>query len=460
MCGIAGVLGWADPKTIAKPIGGLLAALQHRGRAAAGAAAIEAEGASGITRRAAPGLVKAVFHPSRMYAGKEPVGTVAVGHVRYPTTGENTPFNHQPYVQELPHIGWVALVHNGNISNAAKLRAELASQGHTFQSTSDTELILKLMGLTMKSNLPEAFKAITPKLEGSYSLIIITHNEMLLVRDPHGNRPLWYGYGRGEGSTIYAASEDLPLRHECVDIDQVPAGTMMYIQGTKYISKLPLGMVATPRPCIFEPVYYANAASTSPSGASNALTRVWAGHALAELIKAKGIEVDYIIPVMESGAHAAHGVAEALRIPINFGMPRNPDAGRSFIADHKERGLILVGKYYFIRDLIEGKRVLWVDDSLVRSTTSKSITQRLRDARAVEVHGAVASPPIIAPCQFGIDMPDTEKLIAVHKSEEEIRQAVGLNSLTYLPRAQLEKACGGGTFCSTCMGGAGLTQAA
>ena len=438
MCGIIGVSG---PKKAYAPtlVKGLFA-LQHRGQEAAGLALFGGE----LKVHKGAGLVTQVFKKEELFDYE---ATVGVGHTRYSTAGGSTAVNAQPLVAR--HKGSVyAVAHNGNISNAGALRRQLEDQGVIFTTTSDTEIILYLYA-TAQGSPVERLKALAPKLMGAYSLAVLHDDQLVLARDPHGFRPLSLGNLDG---AVLAASENsaFNLLGARWERDLEPGEILVFREG-KLVERDFIELKRPVSQCVFEIIYFARPDSVV-FGHQAYLFRKACGRALAE---GESEEIDIVVPVPDSGFPAALGFAERLGVPVELGLIRNHYVGRSFIQPaQRTRREAVRHKLLPLWEVLDGKSIALVDDSIVRGTTSKLIVELVREFGAREVHVRIASPPITSPCFFGIDMPTKEELLASTRSVEEIREFLGADSLRYLRVDELSGCLEEpGRFCMACFTG-------
>lgn len=407
-----------------------LHALQHRGQEAAGITAFN--GTEFQTHRA-------MGHVAGNFDRKETMGPLAgdyaVGHVRYSTSGETSLRNVQPLFADLVSGGF-AIAHNGNISNAEKLKKELVRRGSIFQSTSDTEVIIHLVATSGYRTLIDRLIDALKQVEGAYSLLCLTSEGMIACRDPLGIRPLVIGK---LGESYIFASETVALDVVGAEyVRSVEPGEIVIVRGDELQSHKPF----TPqkaRPCIFEHVYFSRPDSIV-DGDSVYSVRKAIG---AELAKEIPVEADYVIPVPDSGTPAALGYAEAAKIPFELGIIRSHYVGRTFIQPGDGvRHLGVKLKHNANKILVRGKKIILVDDSIVRGTTSLKIVQMMRDAGAAEVHMRIASPPTEHSCFYGVDTPERSKLLASDKSLEEMRQFIQADSLAFISIDGLYRALG------------------
>ncbi|MBU3079402.1 amidophosphoribosyltransferase [Sphingomonas quercus] len=426
-CGVFGVWG-ADAASAIAALG--LHALQHRGQEAAGITSWD--GHQFHTHRAM-GHVAGNFDRDDIIRGLP--GKVAIGHVRYSTTGETALRNVQPLFAELSSGGF-AVAHNGNISNAMKLRRDLVRRGSIFQSTSDTETIIHLVATSSYRTLLDRFIDALKQIEGAYSLICLTSEGMIVCRDPLGIRPLVMGR---LGDSYIFASETVGLDVVGASyIRSVEPGELIIVSDKGLRSHRPFAPVR-PRPCIFEHVYFSRPDSIV-DGSSVYSVRKRIG---AELAIEDPIDADLVIPVPDSGTPAAIGYAQQSGIPFELGIIRSHYVGRTFIQPGDQvRHLGVKLKHNANRALIQGKRVVLIDDSIVRGTTSLKIVQMVRDAGAEEIHMRIASPPTRHSCYYGVDTPERAKLLAAQMSVAEMRDYIKVDSLAFLSIEGLYRALG------------------
>ena len=394
------------------------------------------------------GLVNEVFSKETLPRLSE--GTMAVGHVRYGTTGGNTRNNCQP-VEVNHQKGKMALAHNGNLSNALKLRDQLELSGAIFHTTSDTETIAYVVTRERlhSSSIEEAVSRAMDTLEGAYSMILMSSAKMIAVRDPFGFRPLCYGK-MPDGAWV-AASESCALSAVGAEFvrDLIPGEILVFRDG-EVISRREHCGKQKRKTCIFEYIYFARPDSVI-DGISVHESRKRAGELLAE---AYPVEADIVIGVPDSGLDAALGYAEASGIPYGIGLIKNKYIGRTFISPGQNNRLDQVRiKLSPVESAIRGRRVIIIDDSIVRGTTSKRIVSLLRDAGAAEIHMRISAPPFLHPCYYGTDIDSEENLIACHHSMEEIAEMIGADSLGYLPMEKLGRLAGGENYCAACFNG-------
>lgn len=443
-CGLFGVYGAHRQDAALLTYYGLYA-LQHRGQESCGIV-VNDDGL--FTAYKDVGLINEVF--TQDVLDKFPAGRMAVGHVRYGTTGDGGRENCQPIV--VNHIkGRMALAHNGNLVNSLELRQELELQGSIFHTTSDTEVISYLITKERleASSIEEALDRAMDRLEGAYSLVIMSPAKLIAARDEHGFRPLCYG--RREDGTYVVASESCALGSVQAKFirDVEPGEIVVFDQNGPRSLRGHCGK-AEKRLCVFEYIYFARPDSVV-DGVGVHRARMRAGECLA---KRHPVDADVVIGVPDSGLDAAIGYANASGIPYGVGFIKNKYIGRTFISPgQKSRENLVRIKLSPIADVVSGKRVVMIDDSIVRGTTSAGIVSLLRGAGATEVHMRVSSPPFMNPCYYGTDIDSRENLIACRYSEAEIAKIVGVDSLGYLPVEDLGcltgTKCGEG-YCSAC----------
>lgn len=425
-CGVVGVWGHPDAAQIAY-YG--LHSLQHRGQEGAG---IVTSDGSELSISKGEGLVTEIFTAEKMQelAGS---GKSAIGHVRYATAGGGGYQNVQPLLFK-SHTGDLALAHNGNLVNAIQLKSQLESQGSIFQTTSDTEVLAHLIKRSSFTNVKEAVKHGLSLLKGAYAFVILTPNEMILAVDPHGLRPLSLGK---VGDGYVAASETVALDIVGAEfVRDIEPGELVVINDQGITSEF-FTKSNQRAMCMMEYVYFSRPDSNI-EGINVHAARKNMGK---QLRKETPIEADIVTGVPDSSISAAIGYAEEAGIPYEMGLIKNRYVGRTFIQPSqslREQGVKM--KLSPVRGVVEGKRVIMVDDSIVRGTTSRRIVKMLKDAGAKEVHVVISSPPIKNPCFYGIDTSRKEELIANSKSVEEIRELIEADSLTFLSVEGMVKA--------------------
>ncbi len=444
-CGVFGVYGTTNAAAHTA-LG--LHALQHRGQEAAGIVSFDN---NQFYSHRAMGLVGDNFSSGDIIGKLK--GHVAIGHNRYSTTGETLLRNVQPLFAEYS-IGGLAIAHNGNLTNAMTLREKLKKRGCLFQCTSDTETIIHLIAVSEKTTLEERLIDALHQVEGAYSLVGLADNRMIGVRDPYGVRPLVLGK---LGDAWVLASESCALDIIGADfVRDIEAGEIVLIDGTGIRSIFPFAKVSK-RFCIFEYVYFARPDSVT-EGHNVYEVRKTIG---MELAKESMVDADVIVPVPDSGVPAALGFSQSSGIPFELGIIRNHYVGRTFIepTDHV-RHLGVKLKHNANEAILKGKRVILVDDSIVRGTTSKKIVNMVREAGAKEVHMRIASPPTINSCYYGVDTPEREKLMAACHDLEEMAKIIGVDSLAFISVDGLYRAVGEAArnnqipqFCDACFTG-------
>ncbi|MGE4170064.1 MAG: amidophosphoribosyltransferase [Candidatus Margulisiibacteriota bacterium] len=415
-CGVFGVWNVKDAARLTY-LG--LYSLQHRGQESAGIVSLDRKNFYVVKDQ---GLVSEVFNEDNISYLK---GMASIGHVRYSTTGSNDHANIQPLYSKTSK-GKIAVAHNGNLTNAYSIYHDLKRQGALFQSTVDTEVILHLISRSPKKDMASVMQEVLAKIEGAFSLVALTETCLIAARDTFGFRPLVLG----------KSAEGFVVASETCAFDLIGAEYVREIQPGEIviISKAGLETHQIPKKvkpafCVFEHVYFARPDS-QVFGANVSLVRKAMGRILA---REYPVDADLVMAIPDSGNSAALGYAEASGIPFEFGMTRNHYVGRTFIQpEQKIRDIGVKVKLNPIREVLKGKRVIVIDDSLVRGTTSKQRISAIRKAGAKEVHLRISSPPVRFPCHFGIDTPDQDKLIAAQKNVEDILNYVGADSLGYL----------------------------
>nr|WP_297873248.1 amidophosphoribosyltransferase [uncultured Blautia sp.] len=443
-CGVFGILS-NKKENLGKLVYYGLYALQHRGQESCGIV-VNDDGIFSSYKDL--GLVSEVFSRDSLSHLSE--GTMAVGHVRYGTTGGTIRNNCQPI--EVNHQkGKMALAHNGNLSNALELRDKLELSGAIFHTTSDTETIAYMITrerLTAPS-IEEAVSRAMVSLEGAYSLILMSSAKMIAVRDPYGFRPLCYGK-MPDGSYVIA-SESCALTAVGAELirDLLPGEILVFSEQGIESRREHCG-TRKQKTCIFEYIYFARPDSVIDKVSVSA-ARIQAGKLLAQT---KPARADIVIGVPDSGLDAALGFSQISGIPYGIGLVKNKYIGRTFISPGQKERLDLVRmKLSPIRPVIQGKRVVLIDDSIVRGTTSKQIVGLLKEAGAKEIHMRISAPPFLHPCYYGTDIDSEENLIASHHGEEEIASLIGADSLGYLPLDRLHELVGTHAYCDACFSG-------
>ncbi len=441
MCGVFGIHNHPEAANLAY-LG--LHAQQHRGQESAGVVSSDGGTLHAVRKM---GYVADVFDERRL---ARLVGRTAIGHVRYTTAGGSLPKNIQPLTAEL-RIGAVAIVHNGNLVNADALREELETQGSIFSSNADTEVILQLMARSPERELVDRLAHALSRVRGAYSLVLTMGDQLVAARDPHGFRPLVLGRVPGDEACWVVASEtcafDLIGAERVRDLEP---GEIVRIDASGIES---VKMAPSPRSlCVFEHVYFSRP-DTTIDGASVYEARIEMGAALS---REHPVEADVVIPVPDSGVVAAMGYARAAGLPFEMGLIRNHYVGRTFIEPKdsiRHFGVRL--KLNAVPEVLRGKRVVVVDDSIVRGTTSRKIVKMIREAGASEVHVRISSPPVTHPCYYGIDTPTRSELIAASHSVDEVARYITADSVAYLtPEGLLNSVADTGGFCTACFTGA------
>lgn len=441
MCGIVGVSGTAQAAKTAF-LG--LYALQHRGQESAGISAVDSDGRARLAKR--EGLVAEGFDDALLEALP---GRMSLGHTRYSTAGGAGLVNAQPIVVNYRE-GDLAMVHNGNITNGLTLREELVEEGALFQGTIDSEVLVHLIARSRSPTVEEQISEALSRLQGAFSVIITVGDTMYAARDPWGFRPLVLGRLPGGGHIVASESCALDLVGARYDRDIEP-GEMLRIRDGELTSLRNVARTHDPAPCIFELVYFARPDSTVFGRTVDRARRAFG----RQLAREHPADADVVFSVPDSSNSAALGFAEESGVPYELGLIRNHYVGRTFIHPTQAgRDFRVRIKYNAVREVMDGKRVVVVDDSLVRGTTSMGLVRLIREAGAKEVHFRISSPPVRHPCFYGIDMPTKAELLGSHKSVEEIRQHLNVESLGYLSLEGMIRAVDGDTpFCHACFSG-------
>ncbi|MDB4220110.1 amidophosphoribosyltransferase [Pelagibacterales bacterium] len=426
-CGVFGIFGSPDASTLTT-LG--LHALQHRGQEGAGIVTFDGDKFNGVRR---PGLVGDNFNKPEIISRLP--GRNAIGHVRYSTTGDSILKNIQPLFADLA-VGGFACAHNGNLTNASMLRKNLVNDGSIFQTTSDTETILQLVARSKRVPMVDKIIDALFQVQGAYALVILTNKKLIGVRDPHGIRPLVLGDLNG---APVLASETCALDIIGAKyIRDVENGEIVIISESGIESVKPFPVVKE-RPCIFERIYFSR-----PDSIVDGKTVYYYRKNLGEQLAIENIvNADVVIPVPDSGVPAALGFAQKANIPFELGIIRNHYVGRTFIEptqNIRQFGVKL--KHSANKSYIENKKVVLIDDSIVRGTTARKIVKMIYDAGATEVHFGISCPPITHPDFYGIDTPDYDELLASKKSVEEMRESIGATSLFFLSLNGTYKAMG------------------
>ncbi len=437
-CGVFGIFGHPDAANLTY-LG--LYSLQHRGQESAG---IVSSDGKRLYVEKAMGLVADIFGGERI---KKLPGQMAIGHNRYSTAGGSFAINIQPILVNFA-LGGLAVAHNGNLVNAGILKDELEAYGSIFVTTTDTEVIVHLIAQSRAATLHERIVDALSHVQGSYSLLILTEDELIAVRDPNGFRP--FSLAELDGAYVVASETCAFDLIEATYIRDIAPGEMVVINSKGIKSTFPF-RPAKPSHCIFEFIYFARPDSMV-FGQNVYSIRKEFGRQLA---RETGVPADVVIPVPDSGVPAALGYAEEAGIPFDTGLIRNHYVGRTFIEPQQSiRHFGVKIKLNPVKDVLRGKRVIVVDDSIVRGTTSKKIIKMIRNAGATEVHLRISSPPTSYPCFYGIDMPTRQELIASSHSIEEIRKYITADTLGYISMEGLQKVVPIPTnFCAACFEG-------
>jgi amidophosphoribosyltransferase len=446
-CGVVAIYGHPEASKLAYLS---LYALQHRGQESAGIAASNGER---LQLHKAMGLVSDIFTADAL--ARVP-GSLAIGHTRYSTTGDSALLNAQPIMVECGK-GKLAIAHNGNITNALEIRHHLERQGSIFQTTSDTEVVVHLIARSREETLAEAMADSLRRIEGAFSLVMLTPDRVFAARDPRGFRPLAMGRIPGQAAhrpdTIVFASETCAFDLIGAVYEREVKPGELVIVGPEGVHSRFYSAQQPQSNCIFEHVYFSRPDSIV-FGRAVQQTRDAMGRQLA---LESPVEADIVVPVPDSGVTAAMGFSHQSGIPLQFGLIRNHYVGRTFIEpEQRVRDFGVKLKLNPVRHVLEGKSVVLIDDSIVRGTTSRKIVRMVRDAGAKEVHMRISCPPTISPCFYGVDTPSKNQLIAANKSVDEIREYIGADSLAYLSLEGLRQAAGEGetpTYCTACYTG-------
>ena len=438
-CGVVGVYGHLDAANLAY-LG--LYALQHRGQESAG---IAASNNGSMHLEVGMGLVADVFSDSRL---KKLPGNIAIGHNRYSTTGGSRIKNAQPCLIEYAG-GTMAMGHNGNLVNASEIREELGAAGAIFQSTNDSEVIVHLMAQSRRNSFVDRAVAALSQVKGAYSIVLMSENELIAARDPQGFRPLCLG--KLDGAYIVASESCVMDLLEAEFIREIEPGELILINQFGMKSFHPFPKTAT-KQCVFEHIYFSRPDSYL-FGQSVYSVRKLMGRALA---REKPVEADVVVPVPDSGVISAMGYSEESEIPFQMGLIRNHYVGRTFIEPQSQiRNFGVKIKLNAVKPVIEGKRVIIIDDSIVRGTTSKKIVRMLREVGAKEVHVRISSPPTTHSCFYGIDTPTKGELIASNMDIDQTREYLGADSLHYISLEKMLDIFGEqkDDFCAACFDG-------
>ena len=438
-CGVVGVYGHPDAANLVY-LG--LYALQHRGQESAG---IAASSNGKMHLEVGMGLVADVFSDARL---KKLPGNIAVGHNRYSTTGVSKVKNAQPCLIEYSG-GTMAMGHNGNLVNASEIRKELGAAGAIFQSTNDSEVIVHLMAQSRRNSFVDRAVAALSQVKGAYSIVLMSENELVAARDPQGFRPLCLG--KLDGAYIVASESCVMDLVEAEFIREIEPGELILINQFGVKSFYPFQKAPT-KQCVFEHIYFSRPDSYL-FGHSVYSTRKLMGKALA---REKPVEADVVVPVPDSGVISAMGYSEEAKIPFQMGLIRNHYVGRTFIEPQSQiRNFGVKVKLNAVKPVIEGKRVIIIDDSIVRGTTSKKIVRMLREVGAREVHVRISSPPTTHSCFYGIDTPTKGELIASNMDIDQTCKYLGADSLHYISLEKMLEIFGEqkDDFCAACFDG-------
>ncbi|AJF06705.1 amidophosphoribosyltransferase [Geoalkalibacter subterraneus] len=442
-CGVFGIFGHPEASNLTY-LG--LYALQHRGQESCG---IVSSDGGNLHAHRGMGLVADVFRDESLFSRL--CGSSSIGHVRYSTAGTSDLKNVQPIMVDYLR-GSIAVAHNGNLVNAQEVRNELELSGSIFSTTSDTEVLVHLLARVQADSLAERVSEVLKVVRGAYSLVFLTETRLVAVRDPNGFRPLVLG--KLDGAYVFASESCAFDLIEAEFIREVEPGEMIVISKDGLQSYHPFGKV-TPTPCVFEHIYFARPDSII-FGRQVYGVRKEFGRVLAREF---AVDADVVIPIPDSGVPAAIGYAEESGIPFQLGLIRNHYVGRTFIEPQQSiRHFGVKIKLNPVREVIEGKRVVVVDDSIVRGTTARKIIKMVRAAGAREIHMRISSPPTSFPCYYGIDTPTRKELISSSHTVEEINRYITSDSLGYLSLEGLREAVGdpsigGGHFCDACFSG-------
>ena len=438
-CGVVGVYGHLDAANLAY-LG--LYALQHRGQESAG---IVASNNGSMHLEVGMGLVADVFSDVRL---KKLPGNIAIGHNRYSTTGGSRIKNAQPCLIEYAG-GTMAMGHNGNLVNASEIRKELGAEGAIFQSTNDSEVIVHLMAQSRRNLFVDRAVVALSQVKGAYSIVLMSENELIAARDPQGFRPLCLG--KLDGAYIVASESCVMDLLEAEFIREIEPGELILINQFGMKSFHPFPKTAT-KQCVFEHIYFSRPDSYL-FGQSVYSVRKLMGRALA---REKPVEADVVVPVPDSGVISAMGYSEESEIPFQMGLIRNHYVGRTFIEPQSQiRNFGVKIKLNAVKPVIEGKRVIIIDDSIVRGTTSKKIVRMLREVGAKEVHVRISSPPTTHSCFYGIDTPTKGELIASNLDIDQTCEYLGADSLHYITLEKMLEIFGEqkDDFCAACFDG-------
>ena len=438
-CGVFGIFGHPEAANLTY-LG--LYALQHRGQESAGIATGDGERMR-VSR--AMGQVADAFTGNALEGLP---GHLAIGHTRYSTAGESKVLNAQPMLIDCAH-GQIAIAHNGNIVNARELKDELVRSGSIFQSTSDTEVVLHLYARSRAGSVEEAVIESVSQISGAFSLVLATKNRLIAARDPHGFRPLALGRF-GESWIVCSETCALDLIGATYVRDVEPGEVLVISDGgLRSLHPFPPAQLAH---CVFEHVYFARPDSNVFGRSVNEVRTAFG----QQLARESHVPADVVVPIPDSGVVAAVGYAEEAKLPLKMGLIRNHYIGRTFIQPQQSiRHFNVRVKLNPVRSVLEGKRVILLDDSIVRGTTSRKIVKMVRAAGASEVHLRISCPPTVSPCFYGVDTPSKSELIAATHTVDEVRKYIEADSLAYLSLDGLRAAVGGqqGSYCTSCYTG-------
>ena len=438
-CGVFGIFGHPEAASLTS-LG--LYALQHRGQESAGIASADGERMQ-VAR--GMGQVADAFKEETI---EKLAGHLAIGHTRYSTAGDSRIENAQPFLIECAH-GQIAVAHNGNLVNARELRDDLVRAGSIFQTTSDTEVVLHLYARSRAPSVEEALVESIAQISGAFSMVLLTKNRLIAARDPHGFRPLALGR-LGDAWIVCSETCALDLI-SATYVRDIEPGELLIISdgGLRSIKPYPRSQLAH---CVFEHVYFARPDSyvfgRSVNEVRTSLGRILAAESPAD--------ADVVVPIPDSGVCAAIGFAEKAELPLQFGLIRNHYVGRTFIQPQQSiRDFSVKVKLNPVRSILEGRRVVLVDDSIVRGTTSRKIVRLVKAAGAREVHVRISCPPTVSPCFYGVDTPSRKDLIGATHTIEEIREYIEADSLAYLSINGLREAVGErkDSYCTSCYTG-------
>ncbi|WP_019009101.1 amidophosphoribosyltransferase [Deinococcus aquatilis] len=417
-------------------------ALQHRGQEAAGMCVSDGDK---FHVEKDLGLVTQVFDERRLERVRLPNARVSIGHVRYSTTGSNLRFNAQPLTTRT-NKGILGLAHNGNFVNAREVRNQMLMEGALFATTNDSEVMLNLIARESHMDLVEATAGAMQQLKGGYACVLMSRTALIGFRDPNGVRPLVIGQ-RDDGAYVIASEPCALYTVGARLLRDVLPGELVWVDegGLHSLMVHP----AAPTPCAFEWIYFARS-DGELDGVDTYASRIRMG---IQLAREHPVEADVVVPVPDSGIGAAIGYARESGLPFEFGLSKNPYAGRTFIAPTQEARDLKVRMKLSPTSAVRGKRVILVDDSIVRGTTSSLIVNLLRDAGATEVHFRVSSPPIKHPCFYGIDTAARKELVASTHSLEQIRELIGADTLAFISERGLAEAVSGPGLCLACFNG-------